>query len=695
MKALISAVVCAVTAMAGAAGDVVLWPSERATLRAKWNTRVAMLPDGAMGVETDAVYGYPGVLVEFPSGECDLSAYGRIAIAVSNTTDKAMDVRLYMKDGNTNVTRRIQSLGDSIPLAPHASGEMFVNLQAPWALDAPLGLNGMRGYPNAPGHGAAFDLRHVKHLDINLHSNGEVGGFSVRRVTVSVDGPKPKVFRAETFLPFVDRYGQFAHDDWPGKIHNDRELTVARTAEESWLEDHSKSPIPDVDRYGGWAGGPKLNATGFFRTEKVNGKWWLVDPEGHLFFSHGVTCVEVGAPTGVSFRENYFAWLPNRGDPDFGGLWSKRRGRFYGGPAQFPYDYDVYDFACANAVRKYGTDWMKVCAERAHLRIRAWGLNTIGNWSSSAVYGLRKTPYTQRFTTGGLKVGDVFDPFSPEFAVNAKRRAEAEAKRTGGDPWCIGWFVDNEIPWGCDDFEIGRAVLRSTAGQPAKKAAREMLERKYGTADRLDAAWGTCYGTWDGFLSATNVPDEKLCGPDLKDIHRAVAARYFRTVRDAIKAVAPNRLYLGARMSLDGGSDVIYEESARYCDVVSANVYSCLADVRGLPPEAADKPIISGEFHFGALDRGLFHPGLVAVRDQKERARRYRDYVGSCLDHPCYVGAHWFQWQDQALTGRLDSENYQVGFLNVADVPYPELVQAARDMAATMYRRRYGGRIMP
>ena len=45
---------------------------------------------------------------------------------------------------------------------------------------------------------------------------------------------------------------------------------------------------------------------------------------------------------------------------------------------------------------------------------------------------------------------------------------------------------------------------------------------------------------------------------------------------------------------------------------------------------------------------------------------------------------------NQALTGRSDGENYQIGFLNVADVPYPELVQAARDVASTMYWRRYG-----
>ena len=196
-------------------------------------------------------------------------------------------------------------------------------------------------------------------------------------------------------------------------------------------------------------------------------------------------------------------------------------------------------------------------------------------------------------------------------------------------------------------------MLRSPAKQPAKVAARALLEKKYGTAERLDAAWGTRYGTWEAFLAATNVPSEKLCGTDLGDIHRATVAQYFRTVRDAIKAVAPHRLYLGVRIAW--GRAVVYEESARYCDVVSVNIYS-REPVRDLPPAALDKPMIVGEFHFGALDRGLFHTGLVATRDQNG----------------------------------FDGENYQIGFVTVADTPYPELVAAARDIGATMYHRRWG-----
>ena len=671
--------------------ETVLWPSDRTALFAQPDSRISPLSDGAMGVETGVKYSWPGVRMDFASGECDLSPYGSVKVLVSNTTDKAMAVHLSVKGGAVQG----QTPGGVVGLMPHKSGELLVNLHnIPWALDAPLELDGMRGYPKAPGKGSTFDLRRTRSFHIFLMQNGEPGGFSVRRVTASGMGVKQKVFSAKSFLPFVDRYGQFAHDDWPGKIHGDGELAASRAAEEKWLKGHP-CPIPDADKYGGWAGGPQLKATGFFRTAKVAGKWWLVDPDGHLFFSHGVDCVGVGASTGISLREKYFSWLPAKDDPDFGKFWGKvgwpAAHGFYKDPSRIPYE--TFDFAKANALRKYGSDWWRVCAERAHVRMRAWGLNTIANWSEGGICGLRKTPYTASFNTRGPVIegssgwwGKLRDPFAPEFATNAKKSAAAEARRSGEDPWCIGWFVDNELSFGSDDRELGRAVLRSPAKQPAKIAVKALLKRKYVSVDKLDAAWGTSYGTWESFLASTNVPDEKLCGPDVAKIHRAVVRRYFSTVRDAIKSVAPNRLYLGSRIAW--GLGVIYEESARYCDVVSVNIYSRVPS-RDLPAAADDKPMIIGEFHFGALDRGMFHTGLVAALDQKDRAQCYRSYVNACLDHPRFVGVHWFQWRDQALTGRGDGENYQIGFLTVTDAPYPELVQAARDIGSTMYGRRY------
>ncbi len=48
-----------------------------------------------------------------------------------------------------------------------------------------------------------------------------------------------------------------------------------------------------LSKYGGRAD-RKVKATGFFRVEKVNDRWWLVDPEGCLFIHVGVATVNPG-----------------------------------------------------------------------------------------------------------------------------------------------------------------------------------------------------------------------------------------------------------------------------------------------------------------------------------------------------------------------------------------------------------------
>ena len=71
-----------------------------------------------------------------------------------------------------------------------------------------------------------------------------------------------------------------------------------------------------------------------------------------------------------------------------------------------------------------------------------------------------------------------------------------------------------------------------------------------------------------------------------------------------------------------------------------------------------------------------------------EQARLFREYAGACLDHPRYVGCHWFQYHDQPASGRFDGENFACGLTSVCDVPHPELVLAAREIAGETYRRR-------
>ena len=612
--------------------EKVLWPSAGADLKAQRDSTIAVLKDGTRSVVTGTAAEWPGMRLDFAAGEIDLSDCSRIRIAVSNTTVRAIRVALSVK---AHVQQGGTPYGETT-LAPRAAGAIDVSLRTmPWRLDAPLELVGMRGSPKS-GTGSSYDLRRVYSFHIYFDHPTAPSGFSVSRISVWTGQDAAKTLSAANFLPFVDRYGQFAHDTWRGKVSCDADLQRARADEDKWLAAHRESPISGADRFGGWGTGPQLKSTGFFRTEKVDGKWWFVDPDGHLFFSHGVDCVSCGCGTGVTHREGYFAELPPKDDTEFGRFWGRitwpQAHGFYKEKSHLPYE--TFDFIRANARRKYGAEWYAVTAKRAHERLHAWGLNTIANWSDAGVYRLQQTPYTLGLSTHDaprLKDstgwwGALPDPFAPEFETRLRAKARAAAAKMKDDPWCLGVFVDNELSWNKE--------------------------------------------------------------PRMAD----VGERYFSVVSRILKEELPNHLYLGCRIAW--GESVIYRLAARYCDVVSVNIYMT-TPVRDLPEGADDKPMIIGEFHFGALDRGLFHTGLVPTRDQDDRAAHYRAYVESALDHPRFIGTHWFQWQDQPLTGRGDGENYQIGFLTVADTPYPELVRAAREVASEMYLRRKTGPIAP
>ncbi|HBO45372.1 MAG TPA: hypothetical protein DD670_15865, partial [Planctomycetaceae bacterium] len=65
-----------------------------------------------------------------------------------------------------------------------------------------------------------------------------------------------------------------------------------------------------LGQYGGIAE-TKIAATGFFRTERIDGKWWFIDPEGHPFISVGLCSVNhSGVDMGLvpSLFDNQSGW---------------------------------------------------------------------------------------------------------------------------------------------------------------------------------------------------------------------------------------------------------------------------------------------------------------------------------------------------------------------------------------------------
>jgi hypothetical protein len=61
---------------------------------------------------------------------------------------------------------------------------------------------------------------------------------------------------------------------------------------------------------------------------------------------------------------------------------------------------------------------------------------------------------------------------------------------------------------------------------------------------------------------------------------------------------------------------------------------------------------------------------------------------------PAFIGTGWFQWVDEPSTGRSDGENYNIGFVDVTDRPYRELVDAVKATCKQLYAV-HSGQIPP
>lgn len=545
----------------------------------------------------------------------------------------------------------------------------------------------------------------------------------------------------------IDKYGQPA-GDFEGKITTDEQLKQLADEELAQLENEGR--MAGRSKFGGWVDGPKFDATGYFRTEKIEDKWALIDPEGHVFFSSGLANVrlantttftgrdfkddtvrwrdpedvtpedsrgmvalsdEVTSTSYVSYPWRYqvFAELPSYDDP-LANHFSYRREQHIG-----PFDHgETFSFYQANLERRYGEPapgahlekWVDVTVDR----FLNWGFTSFGNWAGYEFFHLNRMPY---FANGWI-IGDfntvksgmdywgpMPDVFDPEFARRVKVTVDVVAQEVKGNPWCIGVFIDNEKSWGRQGSPnsaygiVLHGLMHDVTKSPVKRQFLWMLKEKYASIEALNQAWNTSIPSWkevaDGidYRDKESFTDEMV--QDLSDMLFAYADKYFNVVHDALEIAMPNHMYMGCRFATWGLGPEVRRAAKKYVDVFSINYYE-----EGIGQkyweflDEIDKPAIIGEWHIGTHESGLYHPGVVHASDRDDRAKMYKDYLQSVLDNPYMVGAHWFQYIDSPTTGRAhDGENYNVGFVTTADVPYPKLVQAVKEIHSDIYENRY------
>ena len=659
----------------------------------KTNDTAATLADGPDGPRLEVVSGtdapYPNVRFRPTDGKWDLSAYTHIEFDVTNLSDRG--VRLIARVDSPPKGKGRESIGGKVSLGPHESGTIVVEIDREFAADLRAELKGMQATPwgRRGRHSDGLDPTQIQEMQVFLNTPKQPYRFSVDQIRATGAFDPASLTIPEPFFPFVDRFGQYKHGDWPGKIASEADLRAAAEREAAEVRE---SPRPaSWNKYGGWADGPQLEATGHFRTEKVDGAWHLVDPEGRLFFSLGVDVVKAAGATPIDQgRDHWFADPPwEAGDPAMLGFVNQakaRRGDYAKKTVQ------VFNFYRANLFRKYGEDWEQEWLSRTPARLMNWGLNTIGCWSDNRLFENTSIPYTHWVFINSAKLpwqkgtrNRISDPWDPMFEGEVRRRATNMTRGTVDDPWCIGYFLDNELSWGEDDH-LARGLLKAGPQQHAKQKLFESLKEKYGEIAKLNAAWGVGYASWDAAIQGESDPKTDAAHEDLVAFNAKIAHAYFSTVKRILKEVAPNKLYLGCRFA--EYNEQVARIAAEYCDVVSFNVYR--DTIAGWTPLADfDAPIIIGEFHFGARDRGVFNRGLVPAASTEDKAARFETYVESAVANPLVVGVHWFQLNDQPTSGRTgDAENHGIGFLSITDTPYQEMIDASRRVAGQLYNVR-------
>lgn len=483
----------------------------------------------------------------------------------------------------------------------------------------------------------------------------------------------------------IDAMGQYIPKQWKGKMPDVQAMVEAIRAQAALS---SAYPSNEWTAWGGCASRKLKEGTGFFSSIKVDGRWYLTDPEGCAFFSLGPDCVVARADARVDGLESLLEDIPlddvvvEPMQHDWGEV-PRGRGK-------------LYSYERLNLKRAFGESWYESWRQMVVGQLKQMGMNTLGNWSDETLFG--RMPYVtslERFPETEHKIfRDFPDVLSPEYAMDAQRCAMTlQARRE--DPWMIGYFLRNEPGWAfVDDLIIADEVLRDPEYTYCKRGVIAFLRAKYaGEIAMLNQAWGTEYADF----ADLKAPVEKASAfsaqakEDLRTYSAELIRAYMTIPAQACRMVDPNHMILGMRWAWI--SDPVLATGWECFDAFSINCYAVdpTSAIQRVTELGVDLPVMIGEFHFGALDAGLTATGLEAVATQEDRGRAFRCYCENAAAHPQCVGCHYFQCYDQFALGRFDGENYNIGLFDVCMQPYQAMKKAILTCAERVHSIHAGG----
>jgi hypothetical protein len=378
-----------------------------------------------------------------------------------------------------------------------------------------------------------------------------------------------------------------------------------------------------LDEYGGWMEKTE-KATGFFHTAMIDGRWWLIDPDGHFFLSVGIDSV---SPSSADSGDNDADDAPALAVPgeklDWGGQ-------------------------TLSMLREHGFNTLGCWSATQTLRRQQQPMPYCLHWNFMAEYRAeRKEKYPAAENSG------VIYPFDPEFEIFCDQHARG-LEKTRNDPWLLGHFSDNELPF--SEKDIVKQYLNYPPDDPCHEAAAKFMASR---------------------------GHDKPARSDDKDFLQLVVGEYYRKVAAAIKKHDPNHLFLGSRFhGLALSSSAPFAGAGPYTDVVSVNYYH-----RWTPENAriqnwarlAGKPVLITEWYAKAADSGLPDSAGAGfpVKTQGDRAEFYQNFTLTLLQNPACVGWHWFKYRDGA--------GNNPGIVDAKGVPYTTLLDAMKKINTQVY----------
>lgn len=374
-----------------------------------------------------------------------------------------------------------------------------------------------------------------------------------------------------------------------------------------------------------------------------HGVLWLAGPDGARILSRGVDCVGPG-PSDKAFKPANPAYAPALRPPETEDAWRTR----------------------------------------TITRLKSWGFNTVGGWSEEKVNraGMAFTPVLHL----GIQLGAPWsDPWDPALPGKADALAVKLIGTAAGDPRCIGYFLDNEFGWG-DDWILGIA-LGWPAAQPGKQKLVDVMKRTYhGDLRAFAGDFDTAAPDWAGLLTATTTGARAGRGQRALDAWvYEVVRRYDLVLAGAVRKADPGALVLGDRYR-QFYPQAVARAAKGVLDAVSTNFEATTTDAWISPGyfitlhELSDLPVLVGEYYATARQNrsgNRNHGGEFTLVDtQEQRAVAASSQARAFAVFPFVVGYHWFQWMDEPTFGRDDGEDYNMGLVDIHDVPYAELTGA-------------------